>query len=144
MIVDNTLVFSDSQAVTATAASTNTIDLGAAGTPAGASAALTFDIGKGTNIPILIEVTEAFATLTSLTFSLETDDNTSFSSPTTVAQGPAVLAAALTLGAVINFPAEVPIGVAERYLRLKYTVGGSSATAGKIFAGIVAARQTNP
>jgi hypothetical protein len=33
---------------------------------------------------------------------------------------------ALTLGAVINFPAEVPIGVNERYLRLKYTVGGQA------------------
>jgi hypothetical protein len=92
MIVDNTLVFSDSQAVTATAASTNVIDLGAPGTPFGASAATDLRHWQGTDIPILIEVTEAFATLTSLTFSLETDDNFGFSSPTTVAQGPAVLA----------------------------------------------------
>lgn len=144
MIVDNTLVLSDSQAVTVTAGSTNVIDLGATGTPYGASAALVADVGKGNDIPLIIEVTEAFATLTSLTFSLETDDNAAFSSPTTVASGPAVPVASLTLGAVINFPARLPIGTNERYLRLKYTVAGTTATAGKIFAGIVAARQTNP
>lgn len=144
MIVDNTLVFSDSQAVTATAASTNVIDLGPVGTPYGASAAVSFDIGKGSEIPILIEVTEAFNNLTSVTFSLETDDNSAFSSAATVAQGPAVLLAGLGLGAVINFPAELPIGINERYLRLKYTLAGTAPTTGKIFAGIVAARQTNP
>jgi hypothetical protein len=144
MIVDNTLVFSDSQAVTATAASTNVIDLGAPGTPFGAANAVSFDIGKGTDIAILVEVTEAFATLTSLTVSMETDDNSGFSSPATVVTGAAIPVASLTLGYVFQFPARIPLGVNERYLRLKYTVAGSSATTGKIFAGIVAARQTNP
>lgn len=144
MIVDNTLVLSDSQAVTATAGSTNVIDLGAPGTAYGGVAALTYDIGKGTDIEIVVEVTEAFATLTSLTVSLETDDNAAFSSPATVASGPAIAAASLTLGYVFNYPARIPVGTNERYMRLKYTVAGSNATAGKIFAGIVAKRQTNP
>lgn len=144
MIVDNTLVFSDSQAVTATAGSTNVIDIGAAGTAYGHAAAVNRDIGKGTEIPIVVEVTEAFNNLTSLQISLETDDNAAFSSPATVAQGPTVLLAALTLGAVLTWPSEIPEGVNERYFRLKYTVVGTAPTTGKLFASITAGRQTNP
>lgn len=144
MILDNTLVLSDSQAVTATAGSTNVVDLGAPGTPYGASAAVSFDIGKGTEIPITVLVTEAFNNLTSLQVSIETDDNAAFSSAATVALGPPVLLAALTLGAKLVFPAELPEGMNERYFRLKYTVVGTAPTTGKLTAFIPAARQTNP
>jgi hypothetical protein len=144
MILDNTVIFSDSQAITATAGSTNVIDIGAAGTVYGAAAAVNRDIGKATDIPIFITVMEAFNTLTSLTLSLETDDNAAFSSPVTVASGPAIPLASLTLGATINWPARLPEGVNERYVRLKYTVGGSNPTLGKITAAVVAGKQTNP
>lgn len=142
MIIDNTLVLSDSQAVTATAASTNVIDLGAPGTVYGAGSALPFDVGKATDIEVTLNVTEAFNNLTSLTVSIEVDDNAGFSSATVVAQGPAIPLASLTLGARPSFPARLPEGVNERYLRFKYTVAGTAPTTGKIFAGIVAARQT--
>lgn len=145
MILDDTLVLSDSQAITADAASTNIIDLGAAGTSYGASVAVRRDVGIGTHIPISLTVTETFATLTSLTISVQVDDDVAFGSPTTVATGPAITLASgnLAAGKVINFPAELPEGVNERYLRLYYDVGGSNATAGKITAAIVAGRQTN-
>lgn len=143
MIVDNTLVLSDSQAITATAASTNQIDLGAAGTAYGAASPVRRDIGDGTNIPIIVEITQAFNNLTSLQVSLEVDDDVAFGSPTTVATGPAIPLASLTLGAVINWPARVPLGTNERFMRLKYTVVGTAPTLGKVFASIVAGRQTN-
>lgn len=143
MILDDTLVFSDAQAITATAASTNVIDIGAAGTPYGASTAVRRDIGIGTNIPIAVTVTETFATLTSLTISLQVDSTAAFSSPTTVAVGPTVAAAALTVGTLLSFPAEIPEGTNEQFMRLNYTVAGSDATAGKLTAAIVAGRQTN-
>lgn len=133
-------LFSEDQAVTATAASTNSIDTQAMGTPAGNAGALVFDLGLS-EIPILVQVTEAFATLTSLTVTVEMDDNSSFSSATTIATTPAVPAATLVAG--YRFPAftvTIPEGATERYFRLKYTVAGSDATAGKIFAGVVAAR----
>lgn len=142
MIVDNTLVLSDSQAITATAASTNQIDLGAAGTTY-LGGTVRRDVGDGTEIPILVEVTQAFNNLTSLTVSMEVDDDVAFGSPTVVASGPAILLASLTLGAQINWPARIPVGVNERYLRLKYTVAGTAPTLGKVFASIVAGRQTN-
>src|SRR3546814_13234733 len=87
MIMDNTLVFSDGQAITAEAGSTNVIDLGATGTPYGAASALVRDIGKGgCNISLYVGVVEAFNTLTSLQISLQVDDNAAFSSAKTVAQ----------------------------------------------------------
>lgn len=143
MILDNTLVMSDSQPITATAGSTNVIDLGAAGTAYGASAAIPFDMGKGGEIFITTHVMEAFNNLTSLTISLEVDDNAAFSSPAVVGVGPAILLASLGLGARPAFPARLPEGTNERYVRLKYTVAGTAPTLGKITSAIVAARQTN-
>lgn len=145
MIVDNTLVLSDSQAVTATARSTNIIDIGAAGTPVGATNAVRRDIGIATEIPLLIEITEAFNNLTSLQFQLEVDDDPAFGSPRVVATGPAVTLASggLALGQKIQFPAELPEGTNERFIGLRYTVVGTAPTLGKVFAAITAGNQTN-
>ena len=141
MIFDATLLFSNAQAITATAASTNSIDLGAVGTPFGGPA-LVRDIGPGNRIPLSVTVGAAFNTLTSLTISLETDDNSGFSSAKTVASVVYPLAR-LTAGAILDFPDYVPQGVNERYFQLRYTVTGTSPTTGNITAGIVASKQTN-
>lgn len=143
MIFDAQALFSDGQAITATAASTNTIDLGAPGTPYGSSSALVRDIGKGCEIPISVSLTEAFNNLTSLTISVETDDNSGFSSAATVFTTTAIPLASLTLGYVLKQLVEIPEGTNERYVRLKYTVVGTAPTTGKVTAGIVAARQSN-
>jgi hypothetical protein len=146
MIVDDTLVLSDHQAITATARSTNIIDIGAAGTAFGHSAAVARDIGKATEIPLFISVTEVFNNLTSLSVQLEVDDDPAFGSPRVVAAGPAITLAGggLAAGSVIQFPAELPEGTNERFIGLRYTVVGAAPTTGKIFASIVAGRQTNP
>lgn len=141
MILDSTLLFSDAQAITGDAASTNYIDLGATGTPYGGSA-LVRDIGPGTNIPLFVSVGTTFDNLTSLTINLQVDDNTSFSSATTVASVTYLLAQ-LTAGTLLDFPDYVPQGTDERYFRLQYDVTGTNPTAGTINAGIVAAKQTN-
>lgn len=118
MILDADLVFSNKQAVTTTATSTNEIDLGAAGDA----------IGQELTIHVVVDT--AFATLTSLAVSLETSADGS--TWTTVLSGPAVPRASLTKGANI-FCVRVPQGL-SRYVRMKYTVGGSNATAGKVTA----------
>lgn len=145
MILDDTLVLSDSQAITGTARSTNIIDLGAAGTAYGAGSPIRRDIGSATSIPILVTVVEAFNNLTSLTVQVEVDDDPAFGSPTVVAVGPAVTLASGGLGAgrQITFPAEIPEGANERFLGLRYTVAGAAPTTGKIIAAIVAGRQNN-
>ena len=132
---DAQALFSDEQAITDTAVSTNFLNLGEAATPPQSPAALRRDIGAGNNMPLAILVTETFATLTSLNVSVEVDDNSSFSSAKTVGATGVIPAAALVQGAYLPLT-NVPIGTNERYMRLRYTVAGTTATAGKITAGI--------
>lgn len=144
MIIDNTLVFSDHQAITADAASTNIWDTLAVGRPYGWVTDRAPDRGEGfANIPMLVEVTEAFNTLTSLTINLEVDDNSGFSSARTVASTGAVALASLTIGYKFQLLGRLPQGVNERYVRLYYDVTGTNPTLGKIFAAITAGTQSN-
>lgn len=129
MLFDYKLLMSNSQAITATAASTDVIDTGQSK-----------DMGKGGNIPLLIQVTEAFNNLTSLTIEVQTDSDSAFGTPATLFSLVVPLAS-LTLGyqtPVITLPQKC-----ERYIRLNYTVTGSAPTLGKVIAGIVAGVQTN-
>lgn len=141
MIFDNTLLFSDAQAITADAVSTNVIDLGATGTPFGGRQ-IVADFGKGKKIPIFVFVTQSFNTLTSLTVAMEVDSVENFASPKEVASRTFLLAE-LTAGTELSFPEGILEGTDERYLRLNYNVNGSNPSTGKITAGVVAARQTN-
>lgn len=135
-IMDRSALFSDGQAVTATAASTNVVDLGPI------ASGVTRDIGLGTAIPLSIAVTQSFNNLTSLTISVETDDNAAFSSATTVFTSPAYTLAQVASGAKYLLPDAIPAGTNERYVRLKYTVAGTAPTLGKITAGVSAGRQS--
>ena len=128
MRFDSTNIFSDDQAITASATSTNIFDLGSA---------TRGDIGKGTAIPIVVQVTTDFATCTSLTVGIQTDSVENFASPKTLISQTIVLAS-LVAGAKFSFNS-IPIGTDERYVRLYYTIAGSDATAGKVTAGIVSA-----
>jgi hypothetical protein len=142
MIFSKQTKLSDDQAVTATALSTNVIDLGLTGTPYGAVAALSADVGKGTAIPFLVQVTTAFATLTSLVVSIEVSANADMSSPTVVAQTGVLPAAVLVAGKQISIQV-LPNDVDKRYLAVRYTVAGSNATAGNVTAGITMGNQNN-
>lgn len=141
MIFDKTLLLSDAQAITADAASTNVIDLLAAGKVYGAAANLTKDIGKGQSIPLLVQVVEAFNTLTSLTVTVQCDSVENFATPKNVVSQTIALAD-LVAGKTVSLVA-VPPGVDERYMRIYYDVTGTDPTAGKITAGIVHGIQTN-
>lgn len=141
MIFDTQLLLSNGQAVTTTALSTNVIEWPAMGQVYGAAAALGRAIGEGNPIPFLVQVTEDFATLTSLTITLESDSAAGLdASPVVHWSSGAVPAATLVAGfqVPIRF---LPQGLAGDYLGLRYTVAGSAATAGKITAGVVAGIQ---
>ncbi len=135
-------LFSDAQAITASAASTNFLNLGTPETPPGSPAPLTRDIGGGNNQPLLIEVTETFAGATSLEVSLEVDDNSSFSSAKTVGTTGAIPVADLVQGKILPLNM-VPVGADEQYMRLQYTVAGGPFTAGSVVAGLVTQVHTN-
>jgi hypothetical protein len=136
MILDTQLVFSENQAVTATAISANVVQIPTAGRVEYEGANLSRNWGPGREIPLLVQVTETFATLTSLTITLETADNAALSSGQVVIfTTPAIPAATLVAG--YRLPIRVfPDFVLKDFLGLRYTVGGSNATAGKITAAI--------
>lgn len=141
MIFDKQTLFSDAQAITATAGSTNTIDLGAVGRAYGATVDLATDVGKGVKIPLLVQVVETFTLLTSLKIDIELDSTETFTPDKTITLGTFLLA---DLVAGFKIPFDVlPKGINLRYMRLKYTVTGTAPDAGKITAGVVAGVQTN-
>jgi len=139
MIFSAQQLFSDDQAITGDADSTNVIDLGVPGTPYGAAAALNRDIGKGAKIPLLVQVTSVFNTLTSLNINLSTGSTTALG--TTIATQN-ILLADLVAGKQINLDF-LPNGIVERYLGIEYDVVGTDPTLGNITAGIVMGVQTN-
>lgn len=139
MLLDTQSMFSDAQAITADAPSTNVIDLGSVLTPTHAAGPITRDLGKGRPIPILVQVVEDFATLTSLTVKLQKDTTSDFSSPTDVDAGPTVALADLVAGKRLT-PFWLPEGLDERYVRLYYEVAGTDPTAGKVTAGLIFGR----
>ena len=134
MIFDTQSMFSDAQAITATARSTNVIDLGAVDTPKHAVGPITRDLGRGRPVELAVQVVEAFNTLTSLTIALQVDNDVAFGSPKTV-MTLSVPLAGLTLGARLP-PFYIPEGVDERYVSFLYTVVGTNPTLGKITAGL--------
>lgn len=140
MILSAQLLMSDAQAIVATAASTNTIDNGAAGTAYGAQAAQSRDIGPGEPVPVILQVVETFNNLTSLQIDLETDDNSGFSSAKVLASE-TLLLADLVAGKQVSM-LYMPQNV-ERYVRVNYTVVGTAPTTGKVTAGVTGGLQTN-
>lgn len=135
MLFSEQQLYSDNQAITATAASTNALDHLAALTPTNGAAAVEKDLGKGNPVPISVRVTEAFNTLTSLIITMETSGTTGFTSAATVYTETVPLAD-LVVGKDLNMRF-IPKGTGQRYTRLKYTVSGSNPTTGKIHAGVV-------
>lgn len=138
MIFDDTNLFSDDQNVTSTGASTNVIDLGSTGTPVGGAAALTRDIGKGKPIPIVIQLTKD-ASGTSPTLDVKVQESTDNSTWTDVASAAQISGGTAGDKASIHY---VPRGVDSRYVRLHYTVGGTSPDY-TITAGFVMGDQSN-
>lgn len=133
MILSENYKMSEDQAIVATAVSTNVIDLGVRGTPKYGNQ-LDGDMGKGTEIPLLGQVTANFNTLTSLTVTLETSDNADLSSSTVLFTG-SYLLATLVAGKRI-LPRVLPDGVTGRYLGVRYTVVGVNPTLGQVSANI--------
>ncbi len=129
MILDSTTLFSDAQSLTASAVSTNKIDLGPGR-----------DIGPGVAVPLLVQVVEDFDRLTALTVEIQTDDDEGFSNPDTLVTSRRELA---DLKRGRRFPLSVIPEGSRRFLRLNYVVSGTAPTQGKITSGIVWGVQSN-
>lgn len=118
MILDGQNLYSDAQALTTTAASTNLIDHGAD---------RNLGIGEPMSLVITIDVA-ADATNSDETYvaQLQTDDNSSFSSATSVG-GAITITRGTAAGTkfVMAVPADTTF---ERYSRVNYTLGGTTPT----------------
>ena len=136
MILDNSVLFSDKQAITATANSTNHIDLGVPGVTYN-GVTLRKNVGLGNKIPLLIQVNQSFNNLTSLAIVMQSATDSAFTSPVEEFRS-VVLLADLVAGYI--HPLEFfPKGKTERYFRLRYEVTGTAPTTGTITAGVVVA-----
>lgn len=123
MLIDKETLFSNAQALTATAASTNILDLGAANR----------DIGKA-NIRFRVQVGTTFQSTGSstCTIALQTDSTSAFSGAVTLFQSAAIPKASMTAGAVL-VDIMVPRGT-KRWVRVYYTVATADFTAGTLTA----------
>lgn len=129
MILDNNLMFSDAQAITVTAASTNVIDLGA-----------DRDLGIA-DIDVFIKVGAAFtaAGAGTLVIDLQTDNDVAFGTAVSLFATAAIAKATLVAG-YIPFRIKLPQAT-KRYLRFNYTVATGPMTAGNLTAALVTGRQ---
>jgi hypothetical protein len=108
--VDAQNLYSDAQALTVTAVSTNIIDHGQ-----------DRNLGIGTPLDVVVTIDVAAAGGGTLTITLQTDDNAAFSSAATVATTAAIAAATLVAGYQLIIPVP-PDTLMERFSRLNYTL----------------------
>lgn len=127
MITDKLLQLSAAQAVTASAVSTNTIDLG-----------LARDMAPGTQLyaNFTVDQTATAAGAATVTFEAITSASADLSSPTVIASGGPVPIADLTAGrrpisVALNPGALAAAPNGQRYLGVRYTVATGPLTAGQ-------------
>jgi hypothetical protein len=143
MILSHNLMLSDNQAITASAESTNALDLGLAATPFGAVAPLNADLGKGNLVPLLVQVTEDFNNLTSLTITIKNRSTPGAGAATAGAiLSQTILLADLKAGKQFAL-CYIPQGTPLRYLALHYVVAGTAPSTGKVIASPTMGVQTN-
>jgi len=135
MIIDRENRFAWGQAVTASAASTDIIDLAPPSTGR--------DIGAGKPLVFVCDVDTLVTAVGSatVTVTLETATDAAFSSPVVLYSSPAVPKASMIAGYRIC-AVDVPRGVL-RYLRANFTVATGPLTAGKFDAFLVETVQDN-
>lgn len=130
MFIDKALQVSNEQAVTVSAASTDSIDFGQANPNVG--------LDDRSNMVITVDESAAAAGAATVTFSVQDSaDNATFADvAVTAAIGKASLAAGQQV--VIPMPTKL-----RRYCRVYYTIGNGPLTAGKFSAQIVTGIQQN-
>jgi hypothetical protein len=139
MIMDKFLEFSDAQAVTSTAISTNVVDLAPLGNGVGTNTLR--DIGTGEDVYLVVitntNVTDTGSDAT-LNVSLESDSTENLATSPTVhfSTGARAFATYATAGTVIA-NVKLPAGDYERYLGVRYTVASGPFTAGAFDAFLV-------
>lgn len=130
MILDRQNTVSQAQAITATAVSTDTIDLSVAR-----------DLGVA-GLKWVVTVDQVFNNLTSLEIQAISSANADLSSHNVLGSTGAIVLAQLTAGRrpiVIDLPRSIlsTLPVGQRYIGLRYVVAGTAPTTGQVTASLV-------
>lgn len=137
MILNKNLILSENQAITATAISTNVIQWETVRAAPYEAAGISRNLGDGTEIPLLLQITEAFNNLTTLQISFESADNAALSiNAIVMAQTIAIPLASLVAGFRPLLTRIVPHGLMRDFCGFRYTVVGPAPTLGKVTAAI--------
>lgn len=151
MYVDSQIEFSDAQAVTATAISSNVYDLFSMGLGGGSSDVTPntrLDIGQGTDHLYLVVNTAVTATDTgsdaTLTITLESADDAGLTTNAQVhySTGAIAFASFATAGTTL-VAIRLPSALYRRYLGVRYTVASGPLTAGAFDAFVTPTLQQN-
>ena len=133
MILDKQNMFSEAQAVTASAVSANTLDL-----------SLARDIGPGEDLSIFVAVDEtaASAGATTVEFQVISSAAAALTSPTVLMSSGPIGKSELTAGRKLielKVPRAILLAqpVGQRYIGLNYVVAVANLSAGKFTAGII-------
>lgn len=138
-LIDKQLVLSDAQApTTGTTVSTNTIDLGAAGTVPFLGGSPLNDPGRGVGVGVVVQVVTTVTSAGSSTVQVQLveSDNADLSSGTVLCESAAIAKATLVAGYRFRLPA-LPKGISKRYLGVQYVVATADLTAGAFDAYLV-------
>ena len=148
MILDTLTLLSDDQDVSQVAGAyySDILNLqGDAGytTSADAPNGVTNDLGKGYAVELLCMLTETVTSggAATLIAVLETATDEVFTSPVALVTSKTFALADLVVGTYL-LPQHVPYGTLQ-YVRIKYTIGTATTTAGLVTAGIACGIQSN-
>jgi hypothetical protein len=120
MILDKQLQFSDAQAVTATAISTNVVDT----LPGANNPNLTQNLGGFQGAFLVVQTSAAFVGGTSIAISLESDSTANLATSPTIHYNSGAIPIA-SLGPTFYVAIPLPYGAYEKFLGLRYTVVGT-------------------
>lgn len=138
MFRDQELTFSDAQVLTATAVSTNIVDLGPLSGGVGTNASRDIGIGEvmwlHISSPVVLDSAAEGATLV---ITLESDDVSTLSTSPTVHWTSGTLTEATVSANGWEIKVRLPPGAYQQYLGLRYTVAVENFTTGSISAGLV-------
>ena len=138
MILDKFLEFSDAQAVTATAISTNVVDLAPLGNGVGTNTVR--DIGAGEDLYLIVRTLTAATDVGSdatLTVTFESSATENLNSSTVHFSTVALAFAAFSPAGTELVRIALPGGNYQRYIGVRYTVANGPLTAGTFDAFIV-------
>ena len=137
MILSANHIFSENQAITATAISANVMRFPANDIVPYEAAAILRNLGPGNDMPFLIQVTQGFNNLTSLTFDIvAADDDALTVNQVILSTSGTVALARLTAGFRPPMTRIMPDGVMGPVLGLRYTVAGTAPTLGRVSAAL--------